>query len=232
MLIEKIAEIYARSDYQSNNQRIAQKIFELQDQIDEYSLKEFIGEAKVSKSSVQRFLQEIGAKEFKTFKRGLYLEFFRFHNRLNHHPIQMQDEVIAEINRQIKKADRVFVIGDTSIINIFKLYLPYILIKKYPIYIINHLNVNHDLDAVYHFSENDYIIHGSLTSSYETLKENSELYDMFVLNKNTFKAKIIFIGEIHPVSPVAADFMIPLKRSASITQKIKYICSVFESTLF
>lgn len=232
MLIEKIAEMYARSTYKSNNQIITQKLFELQDSIGKYSLKEFIGETKVSKSAVQRFLKEIGIHEFKSFRRSLYLEFYRFQIRLDSSHSSIDEDLIRKFDSLLKKSKRIFIVGDSSIINIFKLYLPYFLIKKYPIYIYEGVNFSHEADKIYHFTENDCIIHGSLTSSFENIKENSELNGFFTVTGNSFKARIVFIGQIYFNHHADADFIIPLSINTTLTQKIKYICSILETLLF
>lgn len=226
MLIERIAYVYANSPYESCNQIICKKIFTLKEEIALFSLKDFMKEACVSKSTMQRFLALIGLKEFKVLKTTLYTEFLRFKIRINFNKSSKTDEDLQTFLQAIKSAKRILVLGDANIRNIFELYLPYLLIEQYDIYFYQSLFFDPEEFESYALSEQDVIVYGSLTSSLEELREQSSLMAERFWLDYPCAAKKICIGKKALPYQNKSDILLSFADSANIQMNITRLSDV------
>lgn len=187
MILGKVMMIESASKYGSVEYQISKKALMLGNRIKDYTLTAFINEAKVSKSSLMRYLDNLGVKTFTAFKEVISLESVKGITALDalkdscrNRSFENSVIILAKV---MKQARRVIVLGDGNSFGLMiymKAFIHLGIEFEIPIY----LGKEEDVFNEYNLDSNDLVIFISLHETFRSFLDHRTVFykDVNILN--------------------------------------------------
>lgn len=236
MLLEKLILIQSVYDVSSIEYQISKKALFLNKKILNFSLKEFIEELGVSKSTFSRFLKKLEIQKYSYFQDILYIETIQTMQNIqemkekdNHYHIKDSNKLY----KKIKEARKTLILGANShqfaLLEYIKLLIFLDIDIELPVYYTS----EDILLQQYQLDQNDLIIQIGLT---EKASDYMDLRITYYVQPQYYKlhtsAYIFYIGKTGLFKSEYIDDEITISSHNSISDQLNVLTRLFENVIY
>lgn len=234
MILGKILMIQSASKYGSVDYQICKSVLRLGKNIEKYTIDRFVREIGVSKTSLIRYLDNLGVNTFSLFKEVVVLESIKGLTALEQKKDASQkqfDSTVINLAYLISEANRILILGDGNCFGLI-LYLKGFIHLGIDMEIPIYLGKEETVFKEYDLKDDDLVIFVSLHETFESfLNSRTVYYNDIKYFQFDCPSKVVFIGEIDFSKTCLVDYQISIETDGPLYYRKARLERLFEDML-